>query len=83
MGFVFGKYMLYIEFEDGSKGYFMGKNGDHVMVTSSAANADKWMSESGARNAFYDKGIAYGSNSHFSPVKNAWIYTDGKFFRMD
>ena len=33
MGFIFGKYFIWLKFEDGSKGYFIAKEGNNVMVT--------------------------------------------------
>lgn len=82
MGFIFGKYFIYLKFEDGSSGYFMHMEGDHVMVTKDVLNAEKYMTENGARNYFYSHDIASGYNSNFSPVMEAKIYTDGKYFRM-
>ncbi|MBE6141872.1 MAG: hypothetical protein E7175_03440 [Erysipelotrichaceae bacterium] len=82
MGFIFGKYGIYIEFNDGEKGFVMGVRGDHVMITSSFQNAEKFMSQGAAENYFYNKGVGSGSNSNFSGVKAAWVYSDGKFFRM-
>lgn len=82
MGFIFGKYMIYLKFADGSKGYFMHKEGNHLMVTSDVANAEKYMSQNSAANYFYNHDLASGSNSNFSRVAEAYVYTDGKYFRM-
>ncbi|MGN0812952.1 MAG: hypothetical protein ACI4MQ_05565 [Candidatus Coproplasma sp.] len=83
MGLFLGKYFIYLKFKDGTSGYFMHKDGDHLMVCDSVPNAEKFMTYNGAVNYFHNNGLAYGSNSNFSPLADAWIYTDGKYFRMD
>lgn len=82
MGFIFGKYAIYLQFSDGTKGYFMAKQGDHVMTTSSFANAEKFMSRDSAESYFYRNDIASGSNTYCARVTGAWTCSDGKFFRM-
>lgn len=82
MGFVFGKYCIYLQFADGEKAFLMTKRGDHIMTTSSAGNAEKFMTQSGAENYFYNNDVAHGTNSNFSRVVGAWVYSDGKYFRM-
>ena len=82
MGFIFGKYAIYLQFSDGTKGYFMAKRGDHVMTTLSFANAEKFSSHSAAENYFFKHDIGRGSNDNFARVTGAWSSTDGKFFRM-
>lgn len=82
MGFIFGKYCIYLEFADGEKAYFMAKRGDHIMTTNSVANAEKFMSQSSAENYFFKNNLQYGTNSNFARMTGAWVYSDGKFFRM-
>lgn len=82
MGFIFGKYVIYLEFEDGEKSYLMTKKGDHIMTTSSPGNAEKFMSQSSAESYFYNHDVAHGTNSNFARVTGAWLSSDGKFFRM-
>lgn len=82
MGFIFGKYGLYVEFYDGTAGYIMDIRGDHAMVTSSFANAEKFMSESKAIEYARSHDILSCSNSNCSGVKDVYLSSDGKLFRM-
>lgn len=82
MGFVFGKYTIYLEFEDGEKGYLMGLKGDHAMITSQIANAEKWMTSAAAENYFHSHDVRYAKNADYSPIKAAYVASDGKYFRM-
>ncbi|MGN1373175.1 MAG: hypothetical protein ACI4VK_03900 [Candidatus Coproplasma sp.] len=83
MGLLFGKYFIYIEFEDGMKGFFMHKDGDHVMTTDTPQNSEKFMTCNGAINYFHDHNLGDGHNYRFSPIVRACVYSDGKYFRMD
>ena len=82
MGFIFGKYALYLKFQDGTKGYLMGVHGDHAMVCDTPGNAEKFMSESGAIDYARRNDLMSCSNSHCSRVVDVYLWSDGKIFRM-
>lgn len=82
MGFIFGKYGIYVKFRDGSKGYVMNVRDDFIMTSSSFQNAEKFMSENAAIAYARRNDIANGTNENMSRVEGIYLYSDSKIFRM-
>lgn len=82
MGFIFGKYGIYVKFRDGSKGFVMKIKGDFIMTSSSFQNAEKFMSKDAAIDYARRNDIANGTNENMSRLEGVYLYSDGKIFRM-
>ena len=83
MGLMFGKYVIGFENSRGEVQYFMSfsSNKSYIYTTKDIDNAEKFMSESAARDFYYRK-LQYTPVFDFD-VKNAYVYKKSNFIARD